>query len=59
MQIKLTQQENESGDKDLADQGFGQVSIEKPPAFDPIEDMAAASDFFTDNGFVVLQAALA
>ncbi len=58
MNVKLTRQENESGDEALATQGFGRIADQRPPEFDPEADRDAACDFFTDNGFVVLKACL-
>lgn len=58
VEIKLTPQENESGNPDVASQGFGRVSNERPPAFDPHEDGEAAYRYFETNGFVVLSACL-
>ena len=52
--VKLTQQENVSGDKGSAAQGFGRITSEVPPAFDPAEDSDAGYRFFAENGFLVL-----
>ena len=54
VEVKLIQQENESGDVEAAAQGFGRVATERPPAFDPHDDCATASSFFEAHGFVVL-----
>jgi len=58
MAIKLRQQENRSGDKDIASQGFGRVVDERPPAFDPIDRIDAAYAYFEARGFVVLAGCL-
>ena len=55
--VRLTPQENRSGDPARAAQGFGQVSEELPPAFLPGEEDAAYA-FFAENGFVVLSGCL-
>lgn len=52
--IKLEYQENISGDKALAPQGFGCVSPTPALLFDPERDHAAACEFFRENGYVVL-----
>ena len=52
--MKLTQQENKSGDPTLARQGFGRVSKQAPPHFDPHLQTAAAQVFFSTHGYVVL-----
>lgn len=56
--VKLTAQENESGDPKAALQGFGRIVIEQPPAFDPVADRDAAVAFFAAEGYVVLAACL-
>jgi hypothetical protein len=58
VEVKLIQQENESGDADAAAQGFGRVATERPSVFDPHDDCAAASSFFEAYGFVVLSRCL-
>lgn len=58
MKVKLKQQENEAGDKNVAAQGFGQITTERPPLFDPEEDFEAAASYFEENGFVVLSSCL-
>lgn len=58
MVVKLKQQENESGDQALANQGFGRVSDESPPLFDPVEEIDEACHFFGENGFAVLASCL-
>ena len=57
--VKLKQQENESGDKKIATQGFGRLMPQGPPAFDPEQSSDAAYRFFEDSGFVVLNPRLA
>ncbi len=58
MKVQLQRQENRSGDPERAPQGFGRVSAERPPAFDPGADIAAACNFFEAHGFVVLAGCL-
>jgi len=58
MKVQLQRQENRSGDPQRATQGFGRVSAERPPAFDPAADIDAACDFFEAHGFVVLAGCL-
>ncbi|HWA61523.1 MAG TPA: phytanoyl-CoA dioxygenase family protein, partial [Caulobacteraceae bacterium] len=55
MSVKLTPQENVSGDAAVATQGFGRVSREQPPAFDPGRELEPAAAFFDAHGFVVLK----
>jgi len=52
--VRLEQQKNESGDPSRASQGFGRVSREAPPTFEPERDLEAACEYFAANGFVVL-----
>jgi Phytanoyl-CoA dioxygenase (PhyH) len=47
-------QANESGDPARASQGFGRVSREAVPAFDPVADIDAACAFFERHGYAVL-----
>jgi len=54
MKVKLTRQENKSGDQDLASQGFGCVTAEKLSTFDPAQQVSEAAAFFNENGFAVL-----
>ena len=54
MEIKLNQQENKSGDEDVAAQGFGRISRRDHPTFDPANESQAAYDFFAEQGFLVL-----
>jgi len=54
MPIKLQQQENLAGDNAVAAQGFGRISKQRPPSFDPQSEHDAACSYFADNGFVVL-----
>lgn len=58
MKVQLKPQANNSGDPTRATQGFGRVSRESPPAFDPAADLEAACAFFTEHGYVVLSACL-
>ena len=58
VQVKLQQQANLSGDASLATQGFGRVSRQSPPSFDPAQQIDEACAFFAANGFVVLSNAL-
>jgi len=51
--IKLVAQENESGDAELAAQGFGRIVEIQPPVFQPSQ-VEAAYAWFAANGFVVL-----
>ncbi|MEC9251735.1 MAG: hypothetical protein VX697_01985, partial [Pseudomonadota bacterium] len=50
----LKQQQNTSGDDKAALQGFGRITADPPPAFNPISAMEDANSFFTTNGYVVL-----
>jgi len=54
MNVRFEPQENLSGDPDRAMQGFGRVSREPVPAFDPTADIDAACAYFERHGFVVL-----
>jgi hypothetical protein len=54
MTVRLEPQKNISGDAKVATQGFGRVSRQAPPAFDPARDIDAACAFFEAHGFVVL-----
>ena len=56
--VKLVQQENKSGDASVATQGYGRVSRESPPHFDPVQDIDAACAFFEAHGYVVLSNAI-
>jgi hypothetical protein len=58
VKIRFDPQVNQSGDAERATQGFGRVSREPPPAFDPIRDIDAAVTYFSDHGFVVLAGCL-
>ena len=58
MKVQLQPQENRSGDPRLATQGFGRVSREPVPSFDPQRDIDAACAFFERHGFVVLSRCL-
>jgi hypothetical protein len=53
--VKLQPQQNVSGDARRAAQGFGRVSRETPPAFDPLAGIDAAQTFFERHGYVVLE----
>lgn len=52
--VTFETQTNISGDPRLAAQGFGRVSGETPPSFDPRDDLDAACAFFDAEGYVVL-----
>lgn len=55
MVVRLEQQENKSGDPNLADQGFGRISLDTEVRHhDPISELEDAALFFEENGFVVL-----
>jgi len=54
---QFSPQQNESGDAAVAAQGFGRLSTQAPPAFDP-EAVGPAYDFFAANGYVVLSGCL-
>lgn len=56
--VMFEPQANESGDAARASQGFGRVSREPTPAFDPVAQIDEASDFFERHGYVVLSAGL-
>ncbi|HZC15518.1 MAG TPA: hypothetical protein VE309_02040, partial [Caulobacteraceae bacterium] len=58
VKVTFDPQVNQSGDAERATQGFGRVSHEAPPAFDPVRDIDAATAFFADHGFVVLAGCL-
>lgn len=53
--LKLEKQENRSGDPLIATQGFGRISNEPPPAFDPLSENDRACAYFETYGFVVLR----
>ena len=55
----LKQQQNISGDGEVAPQGFGRVATKAPPTFSPDNEIDAAHNFFTTNGYVVLNDCLA
>ncbi|MBV8922080.1 hypothetical protein, partial [Bradyrhizobium sp.] len=57
MKVTLQQQANLSGDPAIATQGFGRVSRESAPLFDP-RDVDGAAAFFDANGYVVLSGCL-
>ena len=54
MTVRLEAQANTSGDARRATQGFGRVSRQPVPAFDPVAETEAAAAFFERAGFVVL-----
>ena len=54
MSVRLEPQKNASGDARRAKQGFGRVSREMAPSFDPGRDIAAACAFFEAQGYAVL-----
>lgn len=58
MKVMLEQQVNRSGDAAVATQGFGRVSAQRPPNFDPGRELEAAAAFFEEHGYVVLSACL-
>ena len=58
MKVQFEPQENVSGDPGRAAQGFGRLSAEPPPAFDPGRDADAACAYFERFGFVVLSECL-
>jgi hypothetical protein len=58
VKVRFEPQANLSGDPQVATQGFGRVSREPVPAFDPDRDIDAAYAFFERNGFVVLAGCL-
>ena len=58
VKVTLEPQQNLSGDPTVATQGFGRVSREPAPAFDPERDLEAACAFFDSNGYVVLAGCL-
>ena len=58
MKVTLELQKNLSGDPKRATQGFGRVSREPAPAFDPDRDVESACAFFETNGYVVLAGCL-
>jgi hypothetical protein len=55
MSVKFELQENTSGDPSIAAQGFGRVSREQPPHFDPRSGIDDACAFFEQYGYVVLK----
>ena len=56
--VRLKLEANRSGDPRRATQGFGKVSREAPPAFDPVGEIDAACAFFERHGYAVLAGAL-
>lgn len=54
MRVQFEPQANVSGDPERAMQGFGRVSRDPVPAFDPTADSDAACAWFERHGFVVL-----
>ncbi len=44
--IKLERQENQSGDPEIATQGFGRISSKPLPVFNPVADLDAACEYF-------------
>ncbi len=58
MKVELIQEPNRSGDPTLANQGFGRVSRETPPAFDPQKNLDQACQHFVAHGYVVLSGCL-
>ena len=51
MNIKFQREENISGDPDLSNQGFGRISKDQPPEYDPKSELKNTCEYFTDNGF--------
>lgn len=58
MTVKLTPQANVSGDATRAAQGFGRVSRQPAPSFDPAGQAEAACAHFERHGYVVLTGCL-
>jgi hypothetical protein len=56
--VRLKTEWNWAGDSTRANQGFGAVVREQPPAFDPLLQLKDAADYFAVNGFVVLNSCL-
>ena len=54
----MRQQQKISGDDKAALQGFGRVTADSPPTFDPGNAIDAANSFFTTHGYVVLSECL-
>lgn len=54
-EIKLERQENQSGDPEIATQGFGRISSKPLPVFNPIVELDAAGEYFENYGVVVLE----
>jgi hypothetical protein len=54
VKLRFEPQANVSGDAAAASQGFGRVSREQVPHFDPAADLDAAVAYFGAHGFVVL-----
>ncbi len=54
MNITLEHNINRSGDSELASQGFGRIATVNPPHFDPATEQQSAFEYFSQNGFVVL-----
>ena len=53
--IKIERQENQSGDPEIATQGFGRISSTPMPVFNPIAEFDAAGEYFESYGVVVLE----
>jgi hypothetical protein len=58
MNVRFEPQTNVSGDAAAATQGFGRLSRQAPPAFDPAREVDAACAFFGEYGYVVLAGCL-
>ena len=58
MKVRLAPEANVSGDPQRATQGFGRVTQERAPAFDPAAEIDAACAYFERQGFVVLAGCL-
>ena len=54
VKARFQPQTNVSGDAKIATQGFGRVSRDTAPSFDPERDIDAACAFFAQHGYVVL-----
>ena len=58
MKIQLQAEANHNGDPTRASQGFGRVSRDAVPHFNPVTDIETAYAHFEAHGFVVLDQAL-
>ena len=55
MNIKFQREENISGDPDLSNQGFGRITKDQPPKYDPKTELKNACGYFRKNGYTVLK----